>query len=198
MITPPPVSVQTGNWAGYEWNGGSVAAAEFVVPSFPYSKMNAQEKANKTALSIWAGLTNGPDLEQIGVYDYVTPQHTTGWAGVCAFWPLTDDSCGHGIAQGDRIAVSVHRSGFTYTMAMRDYGPHNVWAISVKRTLNHADTRAAFMAEDSNYPGTPFVPLSTFSNFKVNTSGNPTTMFWSRNVGSAKRLGSRLMEIFHR
>src|ERR1700722_26836 len=112
MIIPPAASVDTGNWAGYEWHGGTVAAAEFVVPEFPYHDMNSEEKNNQTALSIWTGLGVSPYIEQIGVYDYVKSGHVD-WAGFCAWWPNVNESCGHGISTGDEIFVSVHRSGFT-------------------------------------------------------------------------------------
>ena len=175
MITPP-AGVNTGNWAGYSWHGGSVAASEFVVPEFPYHKMSAAEKNNHTVMSIWTGLGISPYIEQIGVYDYVQAGHVN-WAGFCAFWPTVDESCGHGISTGDEIFVSVHRHGLTYKMSMRDAGPHNKWAISISKTLHHVDTTAEAIMEDSTYPGHPFEPLTYFNPMKMATSANPTTEY---------------------
>ena len=194
MLIPPPLSVATGNWAGYEWHGGVTAAAEFAVPEFPYHDLSTAEKRNHTVLSIWAGLTNGPDIAQIGVYDYVQAGHVN-WAGVCAFWPKTDVGCGHGISTGDKIFLKVQRNGLSYTMTMHDAGPHNVWSVSIKGSTGSVDTTAAVMAEDSTYPGNPMTPLTYFSPFKVGTSGNPATMFYSSNVGHAQKLSNREFQI---
>jgi hypothetical protein len=193
MFIPPPASFQTGNWAGYEWNGGSVAATEFVVPAFPYSKMNTQEKHGKTVMSIWAGLGIRPWIEQIGIYDYIT-NGKVNWAGFCAFWPSSNVSCGHGISTGDEMFLSVHRNGLTYTMTMRDAGPHNKWVISITKTLDHKDTTAEAIMEDSTYPGTPFEPLTTFTPFRMATSGNPMTEVYDT-FSYAKKTGSRSIEI---
>lgn len=186
--------IHTGNWAGYEWNGGTVAAAEFTVPSFPYAKMNSQERTNKTAMAIWVGLYSYPHIEQIGIYDYTLNGHV-GWAGFCAFWPSTNDSCGHGISQGDTMFVSVHRNGLTYTMSMRDAGPHNKWSISITKTLPYRDTTAVAVVEDTNYPGTPFVPLTTFAPVKMATSGNPATEVRD-SFSYARKIAARAIEIF--
>jgi hypothetical protein len=195
-VITPPAALNTGNWAGYEWNGGSVAASVFTVPEFPYKDMSAAERNNQTVLSLWAGLGVSPYIEQIGIYDYVQAGKVN-WAGVCAFWPTVNESCGHGISTGDKIAVSVHRSGLTYTLAMRDYGPHNVWAIHVSRTLNHVDTTAEVIVEDSTYPGYPLENLTYFSPVRAATSGTPQTEVyspWGRAVKNAKRL----ITILHR
>jgi hypothetical protein len=194
MITPP-VAVDTGNWAGYEWHSNSVAAAEWTVPSFPYHDMSSAEKNNHSVLSQWVGLTNGPDIEQIGIYDYVEAGQVK-WAGVCAWWPVVDEGCGHGISTGDAIFVSVHRSGLTYKMSMHDAGPHNVWTISISRTLNHVDTTAAAIIEDSTYPGYPQEDLTYFSPVKVGTSGNPATEIYSP-WGYAVRNSARSFTIKH-
>jgi hypothetical protein len=195
MITPP-VGVNTGNWAGYGWNGNSVSASVFTVPEFPYHDMNAAEKTNHTVLSLWAGLGVSPYIEQVGVYDYVKAGHVN-WAGVCAFWPTVNESCGHGISTGDKIAVSVHRNGLTYTLSMRDYGPHNVWAIKISKKLGHVDTKAETIVEDSTYPGYPLTNLTYFNPIKVATSGNPVTEYYSP-WGYAVRNTSRLFTIEHR
>ena len=47
----PPAAIDTGNWAGYEWRGGSTSAAEFVVPEFPFHDMSVAEKENRTVMS---------------------------------------------------------------------------------------------------------------------------------------------------
>jgi hypothetical protein len=195
MITPP-VAVNSGNWAGYEWNGSSVSASVFKVPEFPYKDMTSAEKNNHTVLSLWAGLGISPTIEQIGIYDYVQAGQVR-WAGVCAFWPVVDEGCGQGISTGDEIAVSVHRTGLTYKLAMRDYGPHNVWAISITRTLDHVDTTAETMVEDSTYPGYPLTNLTWFSPVKVYTSGNPVTEYYSP-WGYAVRNTSKQFTIYHR
>lgn len=188
---PPPVSIQYANWAGYEWQS-STAAAQFTVPSFPYSRMSAAERNNRTVLAIWAGLGTGPSIEQIGIYDYVQNGHV-GWAGFCAFWPSTDASCGGGISTGDVLQVSVHRSGFKYTMSMRDVGK---WTVSISRTLPNKDNTAEVIAEDTQYAGDPFTNLTYFSPFKATVSGNPATEIYSR-WGRGIRLNSRTIEIEH-
>lgn len=194
MITPPaytapvPASVNTANWAGYGWHGGSVAAAEFVVPEFPYHDMNSAEKNNHTVLSLWAGLGISPYIEQIGVYDYVQAGHVN-WAGFCAWWPTVDVSCGHGISTGDEMFVSVHRNGLSYKMTMRDAGPHNKWVISISKTLNHADTAAEVIVEDSTYPGHPQTNLTYFSPVHAATSGVPATEIhspWGKAVANSR------------
>jgi hypothetical protein len=195
MMIPPPVSVPTGNYAGYQWHGGNVSAAEFTVPAFPYHDMNAEEKAGTTSLSLWTALTNGPDIEQIGIYSYIKAKQVS-WAGVCAWWPVVAEGCGHGISTGDKIFVSVHRSGFHYVMAMHDAGPHNVWTVSISRTLPHADSTGEFIAEDSHYPHTPAVNLTHFDPIKVATSGNPATEYYSA-WGHAIRNTSRSFTIKH-
>lgn len=196
MIVPPPVSSYTQNWTGYEWRGNTVAATEFVVPSFPYNKMSTAEKQNHTALAIWAGLGVGPYIEQIGIYDYVQ-NGQVDWAGVCAFWPTTNQSCGEGISTGDTMFLSVHRAGLVYTMTMRDAGPHNHWTVTISKKLNHVDTTAEAVAEDTEYPGYNFSPLTYFAPFKMATSGIPATQVTSK-WAIARRLTSRLIEIIHR
>jgi hypothetical protein len=181
----PPASVNTGNWAGYEWHGGVTSAAEFVVPSFPYKDMSPAEKNNHSVLSIWAGLGVSPSIAQIGVYDYVQSRQVD-WAGFCAFWPKSDASCGHGISTGDEMFVKVERSGFTYTMTMRDAGPHNVWSISIKGTLPQKNTTAEAIAEDSTYPGYPQTNLTYFSPMKVATSPDPTTEIYDSSAYAVK------------
>lgn len=196
--TPPPAAVLTGNWAGYEWNGGTgaagVSAAEFVVPNHPYAKMNGAERANHTSMAIWTGLYGYPSIAQIGIYDYAQ-NGQTDWAGFCAFWPQTDVSCGQGISTGDEIFVSVHRSGLTYTMSMKDAGPHNHWAVSIKKTLPEKLTTGVGVVEDTQYPGYPLVPLSGYSNIRMATSGNPTTEVYSKDAGFANRINSRAIWI---
>jgi hypothetical protein len=195
-VITPPAAVSTGNWAGYEWHGGDVAAAEFVVPEFPYHDMSSAEKANHTVLTLWTALGVAPYIEQIGIYDYVQAGQVR-WAGVCAFWPTVEESCGHGISTGDKIFTSVHRHGLTYTLAMRDAGPHNVWAISIKKTLGHVDTTAETIVEDSTYPGYPFKPLTYFTPVKVATSGNPATKV-SDGFSTAVKNSTRSFTIKHR
>jgi hypothetical protein len=195
-VITPPAGINTGNWAGYEWNGGTVAAAEFTVPEFPYHDMSSAEQNNHTVLSLWAGLGVAPYIEQIGIYDYVQAGHVN-WAGFCAFWPTTDDSCGHGISTGDAIFVSIHRNGLTYKMAMHDAGPHNVWTISISKTLNHEDTTAEVIAEDSTYPGYAFEPLTYFSPVTAGTSGNPATEVHD-SFSHAVKDSNREITILHR
>ena len=192
-VITPPLATDTGNWAGYEWHGGTVAAAEFTVPQFPYHDMNAAERSNRSILAIWAGLTNGPDIAQIGIYDYVLGGHVD-WATVCAFWPKSDQSCGpnEGVSTGDTIAVSVHRNGLTYTMAMRDYGPHNRWSVRIKGTTGSVDTTAAVMAEST---GTEIDNLTHFAPFRAATSGDPAEMFYSATVGHAQKINDREIQI---
>jgi len=193
---PPPASVTTSNWAGYEWKGNDVAAAEFTIPNFPYSSMNSAEKENHSAMSIWTGLRAYPYIEQIGIYDYVS-NGKVGWAGFCAFWPTSNVSCGHGISTGDKMAVSVHRSGLTYTMSMRDYGPHNTWSVSIKKTLTHADSTAVVIAEDSTYPQYSPVNLTHFDSFVATTSGDPVLEYESP-WGYAVKTSSRSVTIAHK
>jgi hypothetical protein len=187
------VIIPTGNWAGFEWNGGTVAAAKFVVPNFPYAKMSPQEKKNQTDMAIWVGLYGYPHIEQIGIYDYVTAGKVN-WAGFCAFWPGENISCGHGISTDDTMFVSVHRNGLTYTMSMRDAGPHNVWSISITKTLLNKDTEAVAVMEDTNYPGTPFTPLTQFTPFRMATSGYPTNEYRDR-FSYAVRTSFRSIEV---
>lgn len=189
----PPLSTLTGNWAGYEWHGNTVAASVFTVPEFPYHDMNAAERGNRSQIAIWAGLTNGPDIAQIGIYDYVQAGHVD-WATVCAFWPKSDENCGpnEGVSTGDKIAVSVHRNGLTYTMSMRDYGPHNVWSVKITGTTGSVDTEAAVMAEST---GSEIDELTHFDPFYMATSGNPANMFYSATVGHARKIRSRLIQI---
>ena len=189
MITPP-AAINTGNWAGYEWHGGTVAASVFTVPSMP--NPTPAEKSGHAILALWAGLGVYPTIAQIGTYDYYQAGKIN-WAGFCAFWPESDVSCGKGISTGDKLAVSVHRNGFTYTMRMRDYGPHNVWAVSIKGTLPQENTTAEFIAEDTSY-GT-LEPLGKFSNVPVNTSGDPATEVYSADAGYAVKTGSRSFTI---
>lgn len=196
MIIPPPPAAYVQNWTGYEWRVTTVAATEFVVPSFPYKSMSAAERSNHTALAIWAGLGVSPYIEQIGIYDYVQ-NGQVGWAGFCAFWPSSNVSCGQGISTGDTMFLKVTRAGLTYTMTMRDAGPHNHWVVTVTKKLNHVDTTAEAMVEDTEYPGYSFTPLTYFAPFKMATSNTPATQVDSR-WAIARRLTSRLIEIFHR
>lgn len=193
---PPAAAIATGNWAGYGWYGNDVSAVQFKVPNFPYKDMNAAEKANHTAMTIWTGLYNYPYIEQLGIYDYVSGG-AVHWAGFCAFWPTTNVSCGEGIAAGDEIFASVHRNGLTYTMSMHDAGPHNKWTVTSIRKLSHEDTTATAIIEDSQYPGYPIVPLSYFAPETVVTSPSPSTEYFSP-WGAAKKLGRTAISIFHR
>lgn len=214
MVTTPPAATQNYlNWAGYEWNGGtgkvSVSAAEFVVPQFPFHKMNAAEKNNQSVMVLWTGLGVSPYIEQLGVYDFVDHGHV-GWATFCTFWPTANTDCTHslppgtkrtgntgGVSTGDKIFVKVQRNGLTYTMKMRDAGPHNVWSVSISKKLGHKDTTAEAIVEDTQYPGYAYHPLTYFSPVKFATSPSPSTRVNSP-WAYAKKLTRLSIEVFHR
>jgi|ERR1700722_1332027 len=178
----PPAAIDTGNWAGYVWNASSVADAAFVVPSMP--DPTAAEKNGDAILSIWDGLgqIGNSHIAQTGVYDYYDAGKIN-WAGFCAFWPDSDRSCGEGISTGDTIQIRVTRDGLSYTMELRDAGPHNKWVVTTINKAFPALSQGQAIAEDTTY-GT-LDPLGEFSNIPFTTSGDPATEIYSSNVGYA-------------
>lgn len=181
---PPKAAINTGNWAGYVWNAGSVADAQFVVPSMPHP--TAAEKSGHAVLAIWDGLgqIGNTHIAQAGVYDYYAAGKIN-WATFCAWWPDTDQSCGpnEGVSTGDTIQIRVTRSGLSYTMEMRDAGPHNAWVVTIKNHAFPALSQGQAIAEDTSY-GT-LAPLGAFSPISFTTSGDPATEIYSSNVGYA-------------
>jgi len=188
MITPPPAAVNTGNYAGYYWNAGSVADAQFTVPTMP--NPTAAEESGNAILSLWGALSapGSSHIAQIGVYDYYDAG-TIKWAGFCAWWPDTDQSCGGGVSSGDVIQTRVTRSGLSYTMEMHDAGPHNVWTVTVKNAAFPALSQGEAIAEDTTR-GT-LEPLGSFSDIPVATSGNVATEVYSSNVGTPVKTGAK-------
>ncbi len=186
MITPPPASVDTGNYAGYYWNAGSAADAQFTVPTMP--SPTTAEKNGDAILSIWDALAQPGDshIAQIGVYDYWNANAgQIDWATFCAWWPDTDSSCGpnEGVSSGDVIQTRVLRDGLSYTMEMRDAGPHNTWVVTIKNPAFPALSQGEAIAEDTSY-GT-LEPLGSFSDIPFDTSGDLGTEVYSSNVGYA-------------
>ncbi len=188
---PPPAAVNTGNWAGYEWDGGSTADAQFTVPSMP--NPTAAEKNGSAILAIWDGLGDpgNSHIAQIGVYDYYSDGGIR-WATACAWWPDYDQSCGpgEGVSSGDTIFTKVTRSGLSYTMTMRDAGPYNQWVVTIKNAAFPALHTGEGIAEDTSSNGS-LVPLGSFSDIPFTVSGNPATEIYSSNVGYAVKNSSR-------
>jgi Peptidase A4 family len=201
MITPPAITapaapsaaIDTGNWAGYEWNGGSTADAQFTVPVLTPT---AAEESGNAILALWDGLGAPGDthIAQAGIYDYWDGSHIR-WATFCAWWPDTDQSCGpnEGVSAGDEIFVRVTRQGLSYTMTLRDAGPHNAWVVTVKDAAFPALSTAEVIAEDTSY-GT-LEPLGPYSDIPVETSGNPATEVYSTDAGYAVKTGTRSFTI---
>jgi hypothetical protein len=180
----------TANWVGYSWVSSTRASAQFRTPTF--RSLSPGERANKTGMAVWVGLGVSPNIEQVGIYDYVSPTGKIGWFGLYQLVPGKPVAFGGPISQGDLIRASVVRNGFRYTLMLQDVGH---WSISVTKTFRHIENTAEAIVESYSYSGVQ-APVTNFAPLKIDVSGVPRDK-WITSWATAYVTGHHQIEVKH-
>lgn len=118
--TGAPETVHYGKtgWQGYGWYNSSYAWSRFYIPRTTGSAGEA--------VALWAGIGQGnPGIQQIGVTLTMGARNYEAISEWYEMWPAPAHAfSSHPTYPGDRIEVSVQRSGDRYTLRMWDATRH--------------------------------------------------------------------------
>jgi Peptidase A4 family len=158
-------------WQGYGWYNSSYAWARFYIPRTTGSAGEA--------VALWAGIGQGnPGIQQIGVTLTMGAHNYEAISEWYEMWPAAAHAFpSHPTYPGDRIEVSVQRSGDRYTLRMWDATRH--WTdIEVAN-----DWRTESMSEAVAEAFGPSLP--SFGPVTFTTSGYPAYS-WSMGLAMGR------------
>jgi hypothetical protein len=81
-------------------------------------------------------------------------------------------------------------------MYLRDAGPHHKWTWKISKRYPHIEGDAEAIAEDTQYPGYSWQPLTKFSPIGAYTSGNPVQEWNISSWGFARKNSNNHITIY--